>query len=149
MGSRKKDRNSSAESYGDMVFNINYANEEFLSAKDPLTKESSFTAADIYEDADHVFIDMEVPGIDPNNISITIKGNVLTVEGVKSENKTKEKISYHCAERDYGKFKRSFGLGGAVDSKYVSCSYRNGILHLTIPKLVDRRHPVHEVKIES
>jgi len=148
MGSRKNNKGSSEEKNADMVFNISYSNDELLKKKDLTSQESSFTATDIYEDSDHVFIDMEVPGIDPKNISITIKSNVLTVEGVKSEIKTKGKVSFHCAERDYGKFKRSFGLGGTVDSKSVSCSYKNGILHLTIPKLIDRRHPVHEVKIK-
>jgi HSP20 family protein len=148
MGTRKKNSDSS-ENLGDMVFNINYANEYFLKSKDPSSKISTFNAADIYEDKDHVFLDIEVPGVDPDNISIAIKNNVLTVEGVKEEAKSPGKVSFHCAEKNYGKFERSFGLSGTVDSKSVSCSYKNGVLHLTIPKMVERRNPVHKVKIES
>ena len=148
MGSRKKNSDSTKDSLGDMVFNINYANEKLLSINDSPSEESPFTAADIYEDSDHVFIDLEVPGVDPGDISMTIKSNVLSVECTKAETKKEEEVFFHCAERNYGKFKRSFGLSGAVDSKSVSCSYKNGILHITIPKMVDRRSPIHKVKIE-
>ncbi|MHC4859385.1 MAG: Hsp20/alpha crystallin family protein, partial [Planctomycetota bacterium] len=86
----------------------------------------------------------EIPGIDPKELSVTVTGDVLTLEGEKQSEHEEEGKSYHLVERSYGKFRRSISLPGAVDPSRVEASGKDGILtiHLakreeTKPKTID------------
>lgn len=85
--------------------------------------------SDIDENDKEFFIELDIPGVNINDINISTDRNVLIVEG---ERKYK-KLGYKT-ERYYGKFKRKFTLPSAIDYDNIDAILKNGVLKITIPK---------------
>jgi HSP20 family protein len=89
---------------------------------------------DIYEEADHIVLKAELPGVDKKDIEIDVKNGVLTLKGERSvENEVKEE-NYYRKERSFGRFERCFKLEGDVDADKIAADYKDGILKVSIPK---------------
>lgn len=91
-------------------------------------------ALDVIENDDNFTVKASIPGIDAENIDVTLDDNVLTVKGEIAEEETKEEEKYHLRERRHGSFSRSIRFPVLVDSDSVEASYHNGILTLAISK---------------
>lgn len=88
---------------------------------------------DIREKGDVYLLEAELPGVDEQNIGLSIEDNVLTISAdVNTEHKD-EKESYYYCERRSGHMSRSFNLDN-IDQDGISAEYRNGILSITLPK---------------
>ena len=89
---------------------------------------------DIFEEADHIVMKAELPGVEKDNIAIDVNGRLLTVKGERSsENEVKED-NFCRRERSYGRFERSFTLPAETDSEKIKADYKDGVLTLNIPK---------------
>jgi HSP20 family protein len=91
-------------------------------------------AVDMYETADSVVVNSSVPGIAPEDLDITITGDVLTIKGETKAEEKVEKESYIRQERRYGAFSRSIRLPGALVADKAEATFDKGVLTLTIPK---------------
>jgi HSP20 family protein len=76
----------------------------------------------------------EVPGLDPNDIQISLQEQYLTIKGEKTREKMDKEERYHRVERFYGSFARSVRLPVGVDGSRVTASFKNGLLTVTLPK---------------
>ena len=89
---------------------------------------------DIYEKDNTIVINAELPGVAKEDISVDIKGKLVTLGGErKSDEEIKDDTCYR-RERRYGKFERTFNLPFEVNSDSVKATYNNGVLRLDIPK---------------
>lgn len=89
---------------------------------------------DIEEDNDNFFVKAELPGIKKNDIKISVRGNLLSVSGERTQkNEMKNKI-YHRIECSYGRFMRTITLPSEVNVESVKAIYKDGILTITLPK---------------
>ncbi len=68
------------------------------------------------------------------DIHLTFENNVLSVSGERRFEKKDEEQSYHRVERLYGTFTRSFTLPNTVSGEGITAEYRDGVLHLSLPK---------------
>lgn len=92
-------------------------------------------AADVRESDDSIDIDMELAGINPDDVDISVENGILTVSGEKrTENKEGKEGQYHSVERRYGSFVRSFQLPQGVDESKISANFDHGLLTIDIPK---------------
>ncbi|MDE2155758.1 MAG: Hsp20/alpha crystallin family protein, partial [Xanthomonadaceae bacterium] len=83
-------------------------------------------------------VNAEVPGIDKNDIEISVEGNQVSISAeVKRESRKKDNEMDIYTERYYGKVFRSFSLPTELESTKADAHYDNGILHLTLPKKHD------------
>lgn len=99
------------------------------------TRRNSFTPSiDISENDNEFVIEVEVPGVDKENIQINMENNLLTISGERKFEEKKETKQYHRLETHYGRFSRSLSLPDNADSESVKASYENGILTITIDK---------------
>ena len=107
---------------------------------------------EVTESDDDIRCTLELPGLAPEDISITVENNVLTIEGEKklerddSRNGTVRRGEYRIVERRYGHFSRSFALPRQVDADNVAARYEHGVLTVVLPKSAEakpRRIPVH------
>ena len=106
-------------------------------------------SAEIAEDDDAVYIKLEVPGMEPDDIDIEVTENSIAISGErKSERKTEEKGLVR-SEMHYGKFERTMSLPAHIKSDEVKAEYKNGILHLTLPKIEEERHKKIKVELAS
>lgn len=108
-----------------------FFNDEFFGGR-ALTNFSP--QVDIAETEKEFEIQFYVPGMKKEDITIDIHDDRLTVSGErKMENEKKEK-NFHSVESHYGTFSRSFYLPENVNTEKVDASYKDGILHVVIPK---------------
>ncbi|MCB8944827.1 MAG: Hsp20/alpha crystallin family protein [Ardenticatenaceae bacterium] len=91
-------------------------------------------ALDVAENDQAYTIKASVPGVNPDDIDITLSDNVLTIKGEFKEEKNVEEEKYHLRERRFGSFGRSLTLPVAVNAEAVEANYDNGVLTLTVPK---------------
>ena len=90
---------------------------------------------DVYETADQLVVKAAVPGVNPEEIEVTITGDLLTIKGeFKAEEKV-EKANYLRQERRYGSFCRQVGLSAGVNADKAKASFENGVLTLELPKV--------------
>jgi len=90
---------------------------------------------DVSETDDAVLVDVEVPGIDPASLDISVTGDVLTIRGEKQEQTTREGHNFHRVERRYGAFTRSLTLPAPVaEGDRVEARARHGVLSIRLPK---------------
>lgn len=108
----------------------------------------SLLAADVLENADEVVVKLEVPGLDSENIDIQVVNDHLVIRGEKSVQRESREGRYHMLECAYGAFERAIPLPVSVDDSKASANYRNGILRVTLPKLVSRRTGRINVRVE-
>src|SRR5207237_10624958 len=92
-------------------------------------------AVDIKENDSEIRLDLELPGLKPEDVELTAENGVLTVRGEKkSERKDGEENRYHMVERTYGSFLRTFQLPQGIDEDQIKAEFENGILSIHIPK---------------
>lgn len=88
----------------------------------------------VREDAENVYVEVELPGVDPESVDIAMEDRVLTISGEKRAEQRDEQDSWHLIERRFGRFERSFTMGRAVDANQVEASYDLGVLTIRLPK---------------
>jgi HSP20 family protein len=92
-------------------------------------------AVDVREDNKEIALDVELPGIKPENVDISVENGILTLTGEKSvERKEGEEGRYHVVERSYGSFMRSFQLPQGIDENQIKADFHDGVLTIRIPK---------------
>jgi HSP20 family protein len=90
---------------------------------------------DVSEKDDSYCVKAEIPGVDKNDIDVSINGNQVAISAeVKRETKKKDDEREICTERYFGQVYRSFGLPGEVDNDKANAHYENGVLTLHLPK---------------
>jgi HSP20 family protein len=108
--------------------------EDFFS-RSPISYEGyGVVDVDMMQTDDDVIIEASIPGINPDDINISVTGDTLTIRGeIKSDEEVKE-ANYHMREIKRGSFARSILLPSQVVSDKAKAEFENGILKLTLPK---------------
>lgn len=84
------------------------------------------------EDNDNIFVEALIPGIDVQDLELSVMRNTLTLSGERKE--TEGNVTWHRNERGSGKFLRTIELPVEVDADRVKAECRNGVLTVTLPK---------------
>ncbi len=93
----------------------------------------AFPAVNVWEDADCLYAEAEVPGLAMSDIEVFVVGNELTIKGRRGDQKS-EVVSYHRQERAAGTFARVLTLPYPVNSEKVEASMKDGVLTIVLPK---------------
>lgn len=91
-------------------------------------------AVDITEYKDRYSLAVELPGIQPESVEITLDEGVLEIQGQRVDNTKEEDVVYRRSERRAGQFQRRFHLPETADVDGVKASNKDGVLEITIPK---------------
>jgi HSP20 family protein len=91
---------------------------------------------DIHEYADRFELYVDLPGVDPSTVELTLDGGILTLSGERREpsRKGSDEAQGRRVERGHGQFHRRFVLPDTVDSEKVNATGSHGVLTVTIPK---------------
>jgi HSP20 family protein len=95
--------------------------------------------SDVVEVDDAVRVVLELPGVPAASVQVRVQGNRIEITGEKIPDFPAGETSFLCLERIFGKFQRAFEVRGSVNLGDVSARMTNGILVITIPKVVERR----------
>jgi HSP20 family protein len=105
-------------------------------------------ALDVSETKDAVMVKAEVPGMDAQDIQLSLQDQVLTLKGEKKQEKEEKDEHYYRAERSYGAFVRTLRLPAPVDGSKVTASFKNGLLTVTLPKAPTAKGTTIPIKAE-
>lgn len=101
---------------------------------------------DMYQTANDVVVKAALPGVQPEQVDITISGDLLTIKGETRVEEEIKREDYFRQERRYGAFSRSVTLPGSLKSEKAEASFENGILTLTIPKAEEAKPRAIKIK---
>lgn len=91
-------------------------------------------AVNVYEEKESLFLELQLPGIDMNDVNISVADHTLQVRGERKAEHVDNKEGYHFREAQYGSFSRTFGLPSYVNPGEAKATYEKGILTVAIPK---------------
>ena len=94
----------------------------------------NYPAMNVWTNEESAVITAELPGISPEDIDISVVGDMLTLSGERKLEELEEGDKYHRRERGYGKFSRTFQLPFKVEAEKVEAIFERGVLHLSLPR---------------
>lgn len=101
----------------------------------PASLESNIGAkVDIYEQDEQIVFEAELAGVAKEDISVDVKGKLLTLGGERKSTQEVQQDSYYRKERSYGRFERTFTLPFEITEENVKAEFKDGILRLEIAK---------------
>jgi HSP20 family protein len=103
-------------------------------------------ALDMYQTGNDVIVKASLPGFKPEEVDISITGDILTIRGEHKEEKETKEEDYLYKERRYGSFSRSVTIPVAVKSERAEATFENGVLTLSLPKAEEAKPKQIKVK---
>lgn len=92
-------------------------------------------AVDVHERGDHLTVELEVPGLEKEDLDVTVEDDRLVVTGTKRYESEREEGSVRITERAFGRFQRTIPLPEKVTASGAQATYKRGVLTLKVPKL--------------
>jgi len=105
-------------------------------------------SVDISESKDNFVVKAELPGLETNDVNVSISGDILTIKGEKKTEEEEKDEHYHCVERYSGSFQRVFQLPSGVKADQIEATFEKGVLKVTLPKVEEAKKKEIEVKVK-
>ena len=123
-----------------------FFDEPFIPAeRRDLAEKTWAPRVDIYDTKDAFVIKAELPGVDKKDIKVDVDGRLLTLRGERKSEVENKESAYYRREMFYGSFERAFTLPEAIDPGLIKAEYKEGVLHLEVPKPEERKPKQIEV----
>ena len=108
---------------------------------------ASMPAAELSETDEAILLKLEIPGMKAEDLDIQVTKEAVYVKGERKQEIVSNDNGITQSEFRYGKFERTVALSSLVDNTNVTAEYKNGILHLTIPKAENEKNKVVKVNL--
>ena len=105
--------------------------------------------ADILETEESLVLRVELPGVDSDELSLSVHGGNVVIQGEKKRPGVAGEARFHSAERQFGPFRRVIHLSVPVNTRQAEARLSNGLLRLTFPKVANRRGEVVRIEVET
>jgi HSP20 family protein len=102
---------------------------------------------DITEDDKEFLVKVEVPGMNKEDVKVTVENGTLRITGERKTEKEEKNKKYHRIERCYGTFLRAFTLPEGADGTKINAEYKDGMLAVHLPKTETAKPKAVEVKV--
>ncbi|MBW2095650.1 MAG: Hsp20/alpha crystallin family protein [Deltaproteobacteria bacterium] len=102
---------------------------------------------DISETEETVVVRVELPGVDPNDVQISVTDRTLHLRGEKKVERVRSGVHFHRVERRFGSFSRTVELPCPVEVEEIEATYEKGVLMIVMPKRRDRNGSGVKVKV--
>ena len=96
-----------------------------------------YPAINVWSSEEGAVVTAELPGLNPQDIDISVVGETLTLTGNRVPDDLPEGTKYHRRERNYGKFTRTFQLPFNVEIDAVDATFDKGVLHIVLPRAAE------------
>ncbi len=100
----------------------------------PVVTSDWVPAVDVKEEDNRFLIVADIPGVDPDDIEVSMENGMLSIKGERHSEHEEEKEGYKRVERSSGTFYRRFNLPETADAEGITAQSRNGSLEVVIPK---------------
>jgi HSP20 family protein len=106
----------------------------------------SLPLVDVYETDDKLVLEMDLPGIDPEDVLIKVYEDAIIIEGIKREARKEKRLRYICMERSFESFRRMIRIPVPVNAVEGKAWYEHGVITVTFPRI---KEGVVKIKIEN
>jgi HSP20 family protein len=103
---------------------------------------------DVHETKDELLVKADLPGIDRDNVHITLEDGTLRIEAEKKEDKTEDGTTWYIRERSFGKHSRLIEMPFRIASEKISATLDKGVLEIKLPKAEEAKPKQIEVKVQ-
>jgi len=117
---------------------LTHSSHQFLSGWMP--------AIDLSEDKDNLYLKAELPGMNKDDIEISIHDGVLTLAGERKQDPKYQDAEVYRSERFLGRFQRTLSLPTLINTEKVKATYMEGLLYVVLPKAEESKPKHIEVK---
>ena len=116
--------------------------------REALTQADWSASVDITEDEANYLIEVELPGVEKEGVSVSVENEVLTIRGERKFEREENGAKVHRIERSFGCFQRTFRVPDNADGEAVVAAFKNGVLTVTLPKTEKAKPRQIEVEVE-
>ena len=95
-------------------------------------------SCDMVETDEAIIVDIELPGVQREDVRLEVKGDVLYITGERRARQERQGRNYYYTEQHYGSFERQLRLPRTVDREAIRAEFAHGILTITLPKESER-----------
>jgi HSP20 family protein len=106
-----------------------------------------FPHLNVSEDSEKLYVSSELPGMEADDVEISVEGDTLTLRGERKLTEAGEGVSYHRREREGGRFRRIVTLPVRIDPNGVEATFKNGVLQIVLPKAGEAR--ARQIKVKT
>ena len=103
--------------------------------------------ADVWEESDRVIVHVDLPGVDPKSIDVTVESGTMFI-AARSAVRQPEGAAWLARECVRGEFRRTFNLGEALNSDGITADYSDGVLTIALPKLEEAKPRKVDVRVK-
>lgn len=104
---------------------------------------------DVSETDDEIEVTADLPGVEQDDVSVNLSGEMLTIKGEKKTEKETTEKDMRMIERSYGSYERTIRLPCEVDDKKVSAEMKNGVLKVKLPKSPETKAKTKKIKVKA
>jgi len=126
--------------------------EDFFTEGSPMapfrTNGKLLPAIDVKETDDSITVDAEMPGLKQEEIHVNVEDGVLTISAERKHEKDEKTKNVHRLERYYGQMERKLALPSSVEDVKVEAVYKDGLLHVTLPKKATAKPKAVAIKVK-
>ena len=105
---------------------------------------------DLVDDGEKLRVLVELPGVEPGDVKVAIRGRILTIRGTKKGRvRAREGVRFFCMERYFGSFVKSVSLPRPVNNREAKTVLKNGLLEVILPRVPDQPEKDYEVPVSG
>lgn len=127
-------RNSGLRPLEDFYKEVDHLVQHFLSEETPTGNREFVPQLNVTENESAYEVSVDLPGLKPEDVSVEVHENQLTISGKRESEQEDAAKTYHRVERRYGEFRRVVGLPTTVDEGKITAQYDHGVLKVSLPK---------------
>lgn len=114
---------------------------------DNLLESAWSPAIDVKESKDDVVIVADIPGVNKEDIEVSVHGDILTIKGEKKQETQEKGKDFIHTERFYGSFSKSISLPCETDISKADTNYKDGVLKIVLPKKEEAKTKQIQIKV--
>jgi HSP20 family protein len=112
-------------------------------------RSANLAAVDLYEDNNELVAKVELPGLDKDDIDVSISDHTLTVKAEKKQEEEIKDKNYYRVERSHGAIRRSVELPADVETENIKAIYKNGLLEIRMPRAREEQNKQKRIEVQS
>lgn len=102
---------------------------------------------DIFERDEKIVVKMDLPGLKPEDVDVTLEGDMLQITGKRETEKEVKEENYYCSERAFGEFSRAIRLPEGVTADAIEATFKEGVLEVVVPKPQPKAEESKAIKV--
>ncbi|MEN6448781.1 MAG: Hsp20/alpha crystallin family protein [Syntrophaceae bacterium] len=107
-----------------------------------------YPSLDVYENSEELCVEVEIPGVNPNDVNVEMVGRTLMITGMKKDPLANKGVRYIRLERSFGKFTRELDIPERFNLEKVEARFVDGVLKIRVARADDGAKKIKKIEIE-